>query len=115
MKTKIKYLLFGVSFCICHLTLFAQQSKIDSLLIELQTAKEDTSKVKLLNDFSFEYWDINPNEGLKYGNEALRLAEKLHTKKGIAEAYSNISRSYRRLTNITKSLEFGFKSLKMFE
>ncbi len=68
-----------------------------------------------MNDLSYEYWDINPNEGLEYAKKALSLPEKIKSKIGIAEAYSNISRSYRRLTNLAKSLDYGFKSLKIYE
>lgn len=92
-----------------------QQTKVDSLLVKLYKSNEDTSKVSLLNELSYEYWDINPNDGLKYAKQALLLSEKLKSKASMAESYSNISRSYRRLTNLTKSLEYGFKSLNLFE
>ena len=80
-----------------------------------QKATTDSVKLNLLNDLSFEYWDVNPAEGLKYAKQALLLAEKINSKRGIAEAYSNMGRSYRRMTNITKALEFSFRSLKLYE
>jgi serine phosphatase RsbU (regulator of sigma subunit) len=115
MTLRIKYILYSLTIYFCHFSSLAKQSRVDSLLTQLPKANQDTIKIRLLNDLSYEYWDINPNEGLKYANEALLLAEKIKSKTSIAESYSNISRSYRRLTNLTKSLEFGFKSLKIYE
>ncbi len=92
-----------------------QSSKVDSLKSILSNSKNDTLSVKLLNEISFEYWDINPGEGLINGRKALALAEKLNLKSEIAEAYSNIGRSYRRMTILTKALEYSFKSLKLYE
>ncbi len=99
----------------CQLSSFSQTTKADSLLILMQQPNTDAVKLDLLNSLSFEYWDVKPAEGLKYAKEALLLAEKINSKPGIAEAYSNIGRSYRRMTNITKALEFSFKSLKLYQ
>ena len=63
------------------------QILIDSLLAELPKAKEDTSKVNLLNAISQNYGYINTLQGIKYGREGLLLAETLKWQKGIA--YSN--------------------------
>lgn len=115
LTQSIKFLLTLTTICFCHLIVIGQQYKVDSLLLQFPKSLEDTNKVNLLYNLSYEYWDINPNEGLKYAKDALLLSEKLETKNGIAESYSNISRSYRRLTNLTKSLEYGFKSLELFE
>ncbi|MCO6494033.1 MAG: hypothetical protein J5I98_36785 [Phaeodactylibacter sp.] len=47
------------------------QARIDSLLLELPRASEDTNKVLLLATLSYNYYPINPDEGIKYGNEGL--------------------------------------------
>lgn len=104
-----------MTFFFCQLTSFSQTTKADSLLILMQQQNTDAVNLDLLNSLSFEYWDVNPIEGLKYAKQALLLAEKINSKQGIAEAYANIGRSYRRMTNITKALEFSFKSLKLYE
>ena len=56
------------------------QPLIDSLLRQLPKANEDTTKVKLLNDLSLSFYSINPDEGLKFGQQGLALAEKLNWK-----------------------------------
>jgi hypothetical protein len=53
------------------------QGRIDSLLVQLPKANEDTSKVKLLIDLCHTYYSINPDEGLRFGKEGLALAETL--------------------------------------
>ena len=70
------------------------QGRIDSLLIELPKANEDTNKVKLLIDLSHTYYSINPDEGLNFGKQGLALAEKLNWKKGTGNACRTIAGNY---------------------
>src|SRR4030095_2553989 len=70
------------------------QERLDSLLAEIPSAKEDTGKVNLLVDLSFTYNSIDPDQGINYGKEALDLAEKLKWKKGIADANRTIGVNY---------------------
>ena len=70
------------------------QGRIDSLLRELPKAKEDTNKVKLLIDLSHTYYSINPDEGLKFGKQGLKLAQKLDWKKGIGNSCRTIAGNY---------------------
>ena len=44
---KIKYYFVGLTICFCHFISFGQQSKIDSLQNLLQTAKDDTTCLRL--------------------------------------------------------------------
>lgn len=66
------------------------QSYVDSLLVELPKMKEDTLKVNLLNNLSFEYQNFNNQDGIKYGKNAFDLSKKINFKKGIATASKNI-------------------------
>ncbi len=53
----------------------AQNRNIDSLLTLTKIDKEDTNKVKHLNNLSREYANINMYiDGLNYGKQALQLA-----------------------------------------
>ena len=70
------------------------QARIDSLLAILPKASDDTIKVNLLVDLSFTYYSINPDEGIRYGNEALSLAEHLQWERGIANAHSRLGVNY---------------------
>ena len=85
-----KRFLFLLLFCFWHTALFAQNpfaqnpnGAIDSLLIVLKTAKEDTSKLKTLNILSRLYIDTrNYDEGMKYANDAIALANNILNAEG---------------------------------
>src|SRR6185503_212551 len=70
------------------------QERIDSLLGQLPKANDDTNKVKLLVDLSHTFYSINPDDGLKFGQQGLALAEKLEWKKGMANACRTIAGNY---------------------
>ena len=71
------------------------QPQLDSLLRAVRIAKEDTGKVRLLNTISMLYHVSDPRSGIRYGTEALRIAQKLDQKKGVAEAYNAIGVNYQ--------------------
>jgi tetratricopeptide (TPR) repeat protein len=92
------------------------QPRIDSLLNETAKAKEDTNKVKLLIDFSHTYYSINPDEGLRFGKEALALAEKLNWKKGVGNASRTIAGNYGYgKSDYTTALTYSFRALQQFK
>ena len=92
------------------------QPLIDSLLSKLPEAKEDTNKVMLLNDLSLTYYSINPEEGLKFGKQALVLAEKLNWKKGMAYACKVIAGNYGYgKSDYAQALEYSLKGLQLFK
>ena len=107
-----------VLLCCVQSPIYAQkkgQVLIDSLLKELPIAKEDTNKVKLLNIISENYVFINPNEMMKYGQEALSVSQKLDWNKGIAKAYGNIGRSYAILSDYATALENYNRALNLYQ
>lgn len=76
--------------CLSSLSATSQkrgQPRIDSLLKEMQVSKTDTHQAKVLIDLSFTYNSIDPDKGISYGNDALRMAQKLGWKAGITDAY----------------------------
>jgi len=108
--TRLLLVLLMLPFC-C----FGQkegQSMVDSILKVLPTTKQDTQRVSLLNDLSYSYHYINPEKGLKYGQEALQLAKKLNWANGIGKAYKNIGNNYSVNSDFKKALSFYEKSLK---
>src|SRR3989339_903372 len=116
---KLRFLLFLLSLFIVNFTLLLAQkqgqARIDSLLKELPKAIEDTNKVNLLADLSFDFHLINPDEGIKYGEQGVQLAEKLNWKKGLARSLNNLGNCYRGKSNNQKALDYYLKSLKLNE
>lgn len=91
------------------------QDRVDSLLHQLPKANEDTNKVKLLIDLSHTYYSINPDEGLKYGEQGLALADKLDWKKGIANASRTIAGNYGYgKSDYPAALKYSSQALQLF-
>ena len=70
------------------------QDRIDSLIQLLPLMTEDTVKVKLLEEISYGFYSIDPDEGVNYGRSSLELAQRLGWEKGMAEAYNSIGINY---------------------
>jgi len=114
-----RYLFFVALLVICfRQNLHAQlqgQPYIDSLLKELPKATEDTNKVNLLNAIAYNYYSINSDDGIKYGQQSLALAEELNWKKGIAIANHILGVNYFSKSDYPKSLEYHLKALRINE
>ena len=82
---------------------------------ELPKAKEDTNKVNLLAALSAGYYSNNPDEGIKYGEMGLELAEKLNWKKGIGKIANSLGICNWSKSDYPKALDYYFKSLKIAE
>ncbi|MBL7938417.1 MAG: tetratricopeptide repeat protein [Flavobacteriales bacterium] len=85
---------FIILFSAFTATAYAQkqgQALIDSLILRLGTAKEDTNKVKLLNDLSEKAgWKVGQHDSaIHYAEQAVELAERLRYDRGLAQAHSN--------------------------
>ncbi len=93
----------------------SRQSIVDSLLARLQLHAEDSNKVKLLNAISYNYPYINPDEGLRYGEESLKLAEQLKWESGIAGAHTSIGANYANKADYANALNHEYKALIMYE
>jgi tetratricopeptide (TPR) repeat protein len=96
--------------------LFAQNNKIDSLIHELQKAKEDTNKVNILNYLGSESGRIGEYKNARdYAEEAKELADKLSFKKGIARACNVIGLIYYIQGNYSEALKNHFESINIKE
>jgi len=91
------------------------QEAIDSLLQVLRSGKEDTTKVDVLISLSFQYHSVNPDQGIKYGQEALDLATKLDWQKGIGVALNKIGINYQFKSEYDTALIFEQRALKICE
>ena len=91
------------------------QLYIDSLLKELPNAKEDTNKIKLVDNLSYTYYNINPDEGLKYGQMAMELSVKLKWEKGIALSHSELALNYETKSDHRTAIDHDLRSLAIYE
>jgi signal transduction histidine kinase len=108
----IVFLFINFGYCLADKN---GQERIDSLLLEHSKAKEDTNKIKLLNDLSFTYYSINPDKGIKFAEESKNLSEKLNWSRGLIDANSNLGVCYWMKSDFPKALEFFYKALDLSE
>ena len=90
----------------------AQDNHLDSLKIQLLYAKEDTNKVKLLNEIGWHYPWSKPDSALKYGLEALQLAHKLNFSEGEISVSNTLAEAFSTKGNYSKALEICLTTLK---
>ncbi len=101
-----------------HYTTLSQkqgQAKIDSLIVVLDKSANDTNRVILFNELSYSLSNINPDKGLTYANEALKLSEQLKYENGEAQAYSNKGLNLTSKADYSTALENHFKALTIQE
>jgi signal transduction histidine kinase/Tfp pilus assembly protein PilF len=107
MRSNRKYLLclflLGV-FCISASA--QNQNKIDSLLIVLKNAKEDTNKVRTLVMLSAATINNNPIVSLNYARQTFALSEKLKFTKGKIQGLNNTGLYYYATSDYDSALVF---------
>lgn len=90
-----------------------QASYTDSLTNILKSAREDTTKVVILNDLIVSLRDKDPNKALEYASEAKALAEKLDFQKGLGNVLQNTGWIYYRKGDYADALENSLKALEI--
>ena len=89
---------------------------IDSLENILRNAKEDTAKVKCLNELSRQHAKISEfRMSMQYAEDALELAKTLNYKKGVANSINIFGVDYYQQGNYPKALENLLAALKIYK
>jgi signal transduction histidine kinase len=98
--------------CGCVSTaIYAQQSKVDSIQTVLTTLKNDTTRVRTLNDLALLYYSRNAQKTMDYAKEALALAEQLRDTIGICDALRNMGVHYEMTGAPKKAIDFYQQAL----
>jgi anti-sigma regulatory factor (Ser/Thr protein kinase) len=112
----LKKIIFTLCSLLVALLLQAQSQKvIDSLQRRLAGAKEDTNKVKLLNELSLQLSYNDPKAAAKYAQTAYTLSDKLHWKRGMAEATRYIAAMKVDAANEDSALFYVQRSYGLYE
>lgn len=113
MKRGSKFFLF----CIVSFTIAvqAQNQEIDSLKNVIASQEEDTLKVNNLIALSTAWFNKDLNEAIRYGTEAVELADKIDFKKGKAYAYKAIGLGNFFRGNYPEAVIQFQNSLEIFE
>ena len=105
-------------FCFWQKSILAQNPDkiIDSLLIVLKTAKEDSGKVNNMANLGSQFGMSGDYAKAKqYADSALKLAERLNFKKGKALAYNILGTVDYNKGNYPEALKYQQAALKFFE
>lgn len=116
MKIKFKYIIFSI-FIINIIFAFDAKADdyIDSLQKELKKAKQDTTKVNLMNDLAWEMQSYDINKAIEYGEQALNLSKTINYNKGLGDAYIILGIFYQSTDNYSKAKDYLQKSLTIRE
>jgi signal transduction histidine kinase/DNA-binding response OmpR family regulator len=110
-----KYVLVLFSWLIASHTL-AQSKYVDSLRTQLEFHKEeDTARVNILNDLSYQYQHSDFHKSLNYAEQARRIAEQLSFSKGVAVANYRKAHCYWALGDIELSIEKALLAIDIAE
>ncbi len=94
----------------------AQQGEIDSLQMLLKNhLKHDTTRIDLLNQISYSLRSVNPQEGLKFSEEAIAISKKLNDAKRLALSLKNKGTNLFMSSAEAEALDSYKKSLEIFE
>ena len=88
---------------------------IDSLKKALSQSEEDTNKVKLYANLSWEYQWSYPDSALSYSFPGLQLAKKLHFAEGEFETLTSLGMSLALKGDYSKALETQLKAKDIAE
>jgi len=91
------------------------QKGIDSVRQLLAAARDDTTRINLVNRLAQNYSESKPDSTLKYANDALMLAKKINYKKGEIEAMRNLGWAFLMAGDYSKALEYSLEALKKSE
>lgn len=85
----------------------AQQKELDSLLNELKKhPQEDTVRLQLLLEASYQYQTINANAGVQLASEAIKLSKQTSSEKKLGTAYLYLAENYQTLGNNSLALAY---------
>ena len=104
-------------FYFSAITVYAQSGdfEIDSLIAELPSQKEDSSKTILLNKIAFRYYKYSPDTTILYADSALQLSKLIKYKKGEAHSLKVIGIACYVKSDFQKALEYYISALEISE
>jgi signal transduction histidine kinase len=111
----LKTILFFL-FILSSFRAYTQNKTIDSLKKVLQTQKEDTNKVNILNALSKSLWEYGDYKNdMQYAVQAFTLSKKINFKKGRATAFNNIGNAYANQLKYKEAFKNCYDGLKLME
>lgn len=108
------FLIFCLSILLINAFTLNAQSQVDSLKTKLQNA-EGKSRVSLLIKLGYFLSSENPNEAIKYLDEAIELSDEINSKWSKADAFFNKGVALWHLGEISQSDNYYEKAIPIYE
>lgn len=109
-----KYLI--IAFIVTPLFCLPQQKEIDSILRILKDhPAEDTVRLRLLGDISYNYYQVNPDEGLLYARQLTTLAKKTNNQSWEAMGYARQGLNHGEKGEYGPALDYYKQAAAIFE
>jgi tetratricopeptide (TPR) repeat protein len=111
----IRQILLFITFLIiiCNVQVKAITSIADSLEKELSQTKDEKARLILLNRLAKENASISFEKSIKYGNQALSLAQKLGDQVKEVDALLSIGEAYSNQNQFTEGYDYYTKAQKL--
>jgi tetratricopeptide (TPR) repeat protein len=94
----------------------SQSHKLDSVRVQINTAKDDRSKLPSLKLMSYYQSVIaNLDSAIYFGEQGVEIATKLNLKKDLVDLYGNLGSVYSDKGKQPRALELFLKSLRLAE
>ncbi len=111
MKRAFAGIIFFILVFLCIIIRAQKPSDVGVLIDKLKFSKEDTNKVNILNNLCDLIERSDPKKALKYGEDALILAERLNFKKGIVISFIRTGYIHYYQGDKNKALDLFEKAL----
>ncbi|MGK4566285.1 tetratricopeptide repeat protein [Flavobacterium sp. 3HN19-14] len=93
----------------------AQNQKIDSLRVNVKSAKTDAVKTIALSHLAFAYIGIRKDSAYAIAERALKLAQKNNDQNGFASAYNTLGWIYFTDGDSTKAVDYITKAITFYK
>ena len=112
----MRFLFLVLTFLLMSFGSFGQdKEQVDSLTQLVQTATHDSTIVSALLSLAGEYYLVTPDIAFTFCEKAQLIAEKANLKKEMAECYGWLAYLVKQKGDISKALEYNFKSMKILK
>lgn len=107
------FMLIAVFLCTASFVV-AQNPEMDSLRRVLAVSKTDSNIYDANRLMALNFWELNPDSGIIYGNKALTLAKKMKDGHKIAMGYQVIAVSYDYKDDLDSCLKYLQDALAVY-
>ena len=107
----IRYYMVVVFACLLFQVATSQNmEKADSLELALAYTENEMDKFDILLQLSNEFDDIDPDEALKYAQQAYHLSKEKDNKNDLLNAMLALARNYWSITDYDNAMQYAIKS-----